>query len=129
VVSATSIVIPASLLNTVSGQALGVAGSTVEVRYTTLANTNYGSAASVSAWAGNVSTLTGLTNQLSITPGDGYSITISGAASAGNNGTFEILSVVSATSVTIANIYGVAGDANNGALVWSEPAPVSFVVT
>jgi len=129
VVSATSIVIPASLLTTVSGQALGVAGSTVEVRYTTLANTNYGSAASVSAWAGNVSTLTGLTNQLSITPGDGYSITISGAASAGNNGTFEILSVVSATSVTIANIYGVAGDANNGALVWSEPAPVSFVVT
>jgi hypothetical protein len=141
-VSNTTIVIPAALLKYIpggnpfppssyAGLALGVAGSTVEVQYATFANTNYGTAASVSAWAGNVSTLTGLTNQFTslVNLRDPTYITVSGAASPGNNGTFPILSVVSPTSVTISNIYGVAGDAHNGALVWSEPAPIAFVVT
>lgn len=127
VVSPTSIVIPASLLTTISGVALGVAGSTVEVKFTTLANTNYGTAATVSSVASGVATLTGLTN---MTLGMvGGKITLSGAASSGNNGTFFIASYISATSVTITNIYAVAGDANNGSIVWRQPAPIAFVVT
>lgn len=126
-VSNTSIVIPASLLTPVGGTGLGVVGSTVEVKYQTFANTNYGAAASVTAWSNGVSTLAGLAHQVASQVGS-Y-ITVSGAASPGNNGTFQILSWISATSITVANIYGVSGDGNNGALVWSEPPPVAFVVT
>ena len=127
-VSATSIVIPASLLNAQNGSngttALGVAGSTVQVRYESLANSNYGTAASIS-WSAGVSTLTGLAHQYASLVGS-Y-ITISGSTSASNNGTFRIASYVSATSVTVLNPAGVAD--SSGAVVWSEPAPVAFVVT
>jgi hypothetical protein len=130
-VSATSIVIPADLLKTVEGVALGVAGSTVEVKYGSLANTNYGTAATVSAFAPLTgwTTLTGLTNQMLSQVGPPNSITISGAASPGNNGTFPIVAYVSATSIKILNYNGVAGDANNGSIVWSEKIPVAFLVT
>jgi hypothetical protein len=46
-------------------------------------------------------------------------ITISGAASSGNNGTFQIVAVVSTSSLIIANPSAVAADANNGAIAWS----------
>lgn len=129
VVTNTSIVIPAVLLKTVEGVALGVAGSTVEVRYESFANSNYGAAASISAFNGatGIATVTGLTNQFASQVGN-Y-LTISGAASAGNNGRFKITGWISATSVTILNYSAVAPDANNTHLVWSEPAPVAFVVT
>lgn len=58
-------------------------------------------------------------------------LTVSGAASSGNNGTFQIQSIVDPTSVVIANRSAVSPDANNGALTWSVgqypyigPAPV-----
>jgi hypothetical protein len=58
-------------------------------------------------------------------------LTVTGAASSGNNGTFQITSVLSSTSVIIANRSAVAGDANNGSIAWSvgeypyiAPAPV-----
>ncbi len=58
-------------------------------------------------------------------------LTISGAASSANNGTFQIVSVLGGGGVIIANPAAVAPDANNGALVWSvgqypfiRPAPV-----
>ncbi len=58
-------------------------------------------------------------------------ITVSGAASSANNGTFQIVAVPSDSSVLIANPRAVAPDANNGSLVWSVgaypfigPAPV-----
>jgi len=127
VVSPTSIVIPADLLTPTGGVALGVVGSTVEVKNQSFANTNYGTAATISSITGGVVTLTGLAHQVATQVGS-Y-ITISGAATAANNGTFKILSYVSATSITIANINGVAGDANNGSIIWSEPPPVAFVVT
>lgn len=74
-------------------------------------------------------TLTGLSGLM---PSDVQNyITITGAASSGNNGTFQITSVLSPTSAIIANTAAVAPDANNGAIVWSighypyiGPAPV-----
>ncbi len=82
---------------------------------TNLAQT--GTAASVSAFASNVQTFTGLTN---LTAGAvGQFITISNAATAGNNCTFLILSVVSATSATVYNTTGTATDTNNGTIHWS----------
>mgnify|MGYP001558089778 CR=1 FL=1 len=46
-------------------------------------------------------------------------IEISGAASGGNNGRFIIITVNSATSVTLLNTAGVASDANNGSIAWT----------
>jgi hypothetical protein len=46
-------------------------------------------------------------------------ITITGASSSANNGTFQIVSVLSPTSIIIANPSAVAGDANNGVISWS----------
>ena len=126
VVTATSIVIPAVLLKTVLGVALGVAGSTVEVKFESFANSNYGTTASVGApSASGVSVLTGLLYQNAALVGS-Y-ITLSGAAAAGNNGRFQIVAYNSATSVSILN-YNAVADVT-GTIVWSEPAPVAFVVT
>jgi len=137
-VSATSIVIPASLLtyspggspfppSTNPGTPLGVAGSTVEVKYESFANTNYGTTATVSAFAPTTGlvTLVGLTSQQASQVGS-Y-ITLSGAVNSGNNGTFQIVAWISAVSIQIYNINGVTPDA--GPIVWSEPPPVAFVVT
>jgi len=58
-------------------------------------------------------------------------VTIGGAASSENNGTFQITSVTDANDVIVANPNAVAFDANNGSLTWSighypfiTPAPV-----
>lgn len=83
-----------------------------------------GAAASVSAFGSGISTITGLTG---MTPQSvGHFLTMSGAASGGNNGTFLIVTYTSATSVDISNPSGVAPDANNGALVWTERNPYSL---
>jgi hypothetical protein len=99
----------------------------VEVQYSSLANTNYGTAASVTTVTSGVATLTGLANMNAAMVGG--KITLSGCASPGNNGTFFIASLVSGTSVTITNLLAIASDANNGAIVWSQPPPITFVVT
>jgi len=80
-----------------------------------------GAAASVTTVLNGIATLTGLTGMT--TASVGHRITISGAASAGNNGTFIIASFISATSVTIQNASAVAGDANNGLINWTERDP------
>ena len=49
-------------------------------------------------------------------------ITITGAASANNNGTFQIVSYTSATQIGIANS-AATSDGNNGSLVWTEYSP------
>lgn len=77
-----------------------------------------GSVATVSAFAAGVSTITGLTGMTANSVGN--FLTVSGAATGGNNGTFLIIVFNSATSVNISNAAGVAPDANNGALVWTE---------
>src|SRR5574339_200464 len=87
-----------------------------------------GAAASVTTVTNGVATLTGLTGFASGTAGQRW-ITISGAASGGNNGTFKILSFISSSSVTIRNAAAVASDANNGAISWTERIPLSDTYT
>lgn len=71
-------------------------------------------------------TITGLSGLVSPTatdPGsEGNFITFAGFASGGNDGTFQIAEVLSATSCTIWNTSGVSGDANNGnvGVTWQE---------
>lgn len=81
-----------------------------------------GTAATISTFANNQTTLTGLTGMT--TTSTNHWITISGAANAGNNGTFKIVRFVSATSVIIFNTAGVFPDANSGAITWQEVDPL-----
>ena len=140
VVSPTSIVIPASLLTYAPGgnpfppvpvtsyPTLGVAGSTVEVQFTTLANGNYGTAATLSSFTNPLVTVTGLTNMTASCVNKQLSITNS-ANPTFNNGTFIITSFISASSVVILNPSAVLPDANSGSLVWAQVGAVPFTVT
>lgn len=76
--------------------------------------TQSGSTASITG-PGPTLTLTGLTGMTAACVGS--PITISGAATGGNNGMFIIASFISASSVTITNASG-GTDANNGAITW-----------
>jgi hypothetical protein len=53
-------------------------------------------------------------------------LTLSGAASAGNNGTFQITEVVGPGSVVINNPAGITGDLNNGSINWVERGSYSL---
>src|SRR5574339_291504 len=82
-----------------------------------------GSAANITTLTnGRVVTVTGLTGMTPLST-NRY-LTITGAGTAANNGTFKILSYISATSVTIINAAAVAPDANNGAISWKEMDPL-----
>ena len=48
----------------------------------------------------------------------GMSITLSGASSSGNNGTFPVSAILSPTSIVIANASARAPDVNNGSISW-----------
>ena len=85
---------------------------------------NAGIAASIGAVTLGIVTITGLQNMTANSVG-GF-ITISGAASGANNGTFLITEFVSATSVKYANSAGVASDANNPAIAWVERLPYTL---
>lgn len=86
-----------------------------------------GAAASIVAGAaGGHVRVTGVTGMTAASVGN-Y-LTISGAASGGNNGTFLIAVYTSATSVDVVNGSGVTGDANNGAITWTEYAPTTNIV-
>lgn len=77
-----------------------------------------GAAGSLSAPDSNgVQTLTGGTGFTQ--DSEGRMITISGAATGANNGTFLVTSYVSSSSVRLLNASG-ASDANNGSLTWTE---------
>lgn len=75
---------------------------------------------------GGLMTITGVSGLISPTASDpgseGNFITFAGFSSGGNNGTFQIAEVVSATSCKIWNTSGVAGDSNNGnvGVTWQE---------
>ena len=79
---------------------------------------NAGIAASIGTVVAGIVTITGLQNMTQNSVG-GF-ITISGAASPANNGTFLITSYISATSVQYANASGVASDTNNPNILWVE---------
>jgi len=53
----------------------------------------------------------------------GLSITVSGAATPSNNGEFEIVEVISATSARVRAPLSAGTDANNGALTWTVTGP------
>lgn len=86
-----------------------------------------GAAANIVAGAavGNMR-VTGLTGMTALSVGN-Y-LTISGAASAANNGTFLIVAFGGATQVDVANAGAVIPDANNGALAWVERRPYTSIV-
>lgn len=94
-----------------------------------------GAVASITTKLGDDVTLTGVTGLVAPTASnqggsEGRFLTISGAASAGNNGTFQIVEVLSATSCRVRNASAVASDANNGAITWTEKDPlgIAYVV-
>jgi hypothetical protein len=115
-------------------QALDIAGSLSVSSSLTLADEasglgsrvsgQTGAAASITTVATGVATLTGLTGMTANSVGN--FLTISGAASGGNNGTFLIVEYVGATSIKVANTSAVASDANNGAISWIERYPYSL---
>lgn len=86
-----------------------------------------GAAANIVAGAavGNMR-VTGLTGMTALSVGN-Y-LTISGAASGANNGTFLIAAFNNANSVDVVNAGAVIPDANNGALAWTERRPYTSVV-
>src|SRR5574338_291885 len=90
-----------------------------------------GTTASVTTVTNGIATVTGLTGMVVPSGGSpgsaGHTLTITGAASGGNNGTFQVQTVIDATSVTIINPSAVASDANNGAITWTENDPLSQV--
>lgn len=76
-----------------------------------------GAAATIGT-SGPIATITGLTGMTANSVGN--FLTLSGAATSGNNGTFLIVAFNSATSVNISNASAAAPDANDGAISWTE---------
>lgn len=85
---------------------------------TLLNPTALGTTATISSVVAGVATITGLSNFSSATYDVGATLTIWGAATAANNGSFPVTVHVSSSSVKIANAAAVAADANNGSLKW-----------
>jgi hypothetical protein len=115
-------------------QALDIAGSLFQTSTLTLADEmnglgsplagQIGASASVTTVGAGNATITGLTG---MSVGSvGMFLTLSGASSSGNNGTFLIDSFISATSVTVSNPSAVASDGNNGSIAWTERNPYSL---
>lgn len=115
-------------------QALDIAGSLIRAQNYDLDDENNGlglpvtgqtgAAASLTAVAAGIVTVTGLTGMTTESPGK--FLEVSGCATPANNGTFLITEFVSATSVKIANASGVAPDGNNGSITWTERNPYSL---
>ncbi len=99
----------------------GLAGAAMSIP-----STGGTSVAGVTTGFANVTGLTGMTaDQVQ------QYLTVTGAASGANNGSFQIVEVTSATTAIIANPDAVAPDANDGSLTWTVqrypyigPAPV-----
>jgi hypothetical protein len=80
-----------------------------------------GGAAAVTTFIGGLATITGLTG---MTPNSvGRFLSLSNAIIPGNNGTFLIITYVSALSVVVSNSGGFAPDPNNGLINWVERRP------
>lgn len=82
----------------------------------------FGALASITVIGANVN-VTGLTGIADTSCGN--FLTISGADTAANNGTFKIIEILTVTSVRIENGVAVT-DANNGAISWIERTPYSL---
>ncbi len=82
-----------------------------------MSTTQSGSKASVTSTTGTLATITGLAFASGAWLGQW--LTLSGAGSSGNNGTFQIVIIDDPTSIQVQNGSAVAPDANDGALSWS----------
>ncbi len=86
-----------------------------------------GGAASITAFTTPLATLTGLTG---ITTSDtglvGQLITLSGANTSANNGSFPISAILAAGSIQITNPSAVAPDTHNGSISWTIPPSPSI---
>jgi hypothetical protein len=82
-----------------------------------------GSGASVSTVSAGIATISGITGMTAQSVG-GF-LTLSGATSSSNNGTFLIVNYNSATSVDVANASAISADAANGTIAWAERNPYS----
>ncbi|MGH9917992.1 MAG: hypothetical protein ACRD6W_03835, partial [Nitrososphaerales archaeon] len=71
--------------------------------------------AAVISFAGGINTISGLSGMTSALVGQ--TVTIAGATTPANNGTFTIATVVNPSTITVANASG-ATDANNGHILW-----------
>lgn len=80
-----------------------------------------GSAASLTTKTLDDITVTGLANMLPAS--EGRYLTLIGADSSGNNGSFQIVKYLSSSSVVLRNASAVASDANNGSISWTETDP------
>lgn len=86
-----------------------------------------GATASIVAGAGpGQMRVTGLSGMTALSVGN-Y-LTISGADSAANNGTFLIAAYIDANTVDVVNAAAVIPDANNGAISWTERRPYTSIV-
>lgn len=83
-----------------------------------------GSSLSIISFSMGLATITGLSGMTASSIGK-Y-LTISGANSAPNNGSFLISEFISASSVKIINSSAVAPDSNNGSISWLEKEPYSL---
>jgi hypothetical protein len=118
-------------LDNLADQALDIAGSITHVTGLTLTDESAqlgvpltgqsGSAASITV--GVTVVVSGLAGMTAQSPGN--FLTISGAATPANNGTFLIVTYNSATSVDISN-GSAATDLNNGAISWIERRPYTL---
>ena len=115
-------------------QFLDIQGSATQTGARTLTDETAGFGAALSGQTGSAGSITTVSLGIAtFTGGTGFTansvgnfITITGAASGANNGTFLIVTFASATSVTYANASAVASDANNGAIVWTERTPYTL---
>ena len=115
-------------------QALDIAGSYTQTQTLTETDEPAGYGAPIAGQTGSVASITAFTTPDATIAGltgmtaqsVGRFLTISGANSAGNNGTFLIDGYIDATSVTVVNVSAVAPDANNGAISWTERNPYSL---
>jgi hypothetical protein len=89
----------------------------------TLQSTLQGLAGNITAFSTPEITITGLSG-IPLT-GIGLTISITGAATPANNGSFVITQVISATSVKYANPVGFFPDANSGAIDWTIQASIN----
>lgn len=115
-------------------QALDIAGSLLQSDTRTLSNEldgygapvagQTGSVANITTVTAGIATITGLTGMTAQSVGS--MLTLSGATSVSNNGTFLIVAFNSTASVDISNASAVAADANNGAISWTERNPYSL---
>jgi hypothetical protein len=119
-------------LDNLLDQALDIAGTLFQTDSLIIGDESEMLGREISGQSGILASITGTAPNMTLTGLSGLTaesigkfVTISGAASAGNNGTFLITQYLSATSAVILNVSGVGGDANNGSIVWVERYPWS----